>query len=390
MCRSNGAAARIHRGLQGERTLGATSLLFVGIWVLVFGPAAAYVAAGRARRASAWFAFGAILGPIALVILRSAPPGHCPVCGAPVPGWLWFCVWCSTDFRPDTAVVAASGPAVADPGRAIPAAVPGIEPASTAGEPAHPAVRHALVRNERRLTTSVRTASDGTGVPSRSFPQDVLPVAQVPAAETSPPAGARMSRQPPTVSAAAAAPTTAAPPSPEDRTEPARQPASRAAAPQPFSSGTFAARAEALARGAYPPPDEQAREVPGAVEVGPGRPGPAAAYAEPTVLASGVYVGGSEALLPGCRYAVVRHGRALRIIGPLDSSPGAIRVEHQLEAISVTSFGERVVISDIGPPRKPFVAAFNALAGLTPEELERSLNSPPGEPAGRSAPGVPR
>jgi hypothetical protein len=124
--------------------------------------------------------------------------------------------------------------------------------------------------------------------------------------------------------------------------------------------------------------------------VGPGRPGTAAAFAEPTLLASGVYVGGSEALLPGCRYAVVRHGGALRIIGPLDSSPGAVRVEHQLEAISVTSFGERVVISDIGPPRKPFVAAFNALAGLTPEELERSLNSPPGDPPGRNASGLPR
>jgi hypothetical protein len=106
---------------------------------------------------------------------------------------------------------------------------------------------------------------------------------------------------------------------------------------------------------------------------------------EPVLLASGVYIGGSEALLPGCRYALVRHGRALQILGPLDSSPGVIRVDHLMRSIALSSVGERVVISDLGSSKPPFVAAFSSLAGIAPEELERRLTAPEAAPAQNSA-----
>lgn len=44
-----------------------------------------------------WFAFGAILGPIALLLLRAAPPGRCRSCGTPTRAWLRVCGWCGED-----------------------------------------------------------------------------------------------------------------------------------------------------------------------------------------------------------------------------------------------------------------------------------------------------
>jgi hypothetical protein len=62
-----------------------------------FGLAAAQAATRLVRVAPIWFAFGAILGPIALLLLRAAPPGRCLSCGTPTRGWLKVCRWCGED-----------------------------------------------------------------------------------------------------------------------------------------------------------------------------------------------------------------------------------------------------------------------------------------------------
>jgi hypothetical protein len=77
------------------------TLLQVAIlaWLIGFGAAAAYVAAQRRRNPLWWAVLGAILGPIALLILRKAPPGRCWSCAAKTVGWSTLCAWCGEDVR---------------------------------------------------------------------------------------------------------------------------------------------------------------------------------------------------------------------------------------------------------------------------------------------------
>src|SRR5262245_30417015 len=64
-----------------------------------FGAASAYRAMQRRRNPMVWAVLGAILGPIALVILQLAPPGRCWSCSAPTIGWTTICAWCGEDVR---------------------------------------------------------------------------------------------------------------------------------------------------------------------------------------------------------------------------------------------------------------------------------------------------
>jgi hypothetical protein len=77
-----------------------TFLLLAALaWVVGFGAASAYRAVQRRRNPLAWAVLGAILGPIALVILQVAPPGKCWSCSAPTIGWMTVCLWCGEDVR---------------------------------------------------------------------------------------------------------------------------------------------------------------------------------------------------------------------------------------------------------------------------------------------------
>lgn len=68
-------------------------------WIAVFGVAAWRLARGRDRVPAVWFAFGAVLGPVALALLLAAPPGRCRSCLTPTRGWLTVCAWCHQDVR---------------------------------------------------------------------------------------------------------------------------------------------------------------------------------------------------------------------------------------------------------------------------------------------------
>jgi hypothetical protein len=76
--------------------------LLVGLaiaWIVGFGVAAARLAATRGRSPDLWFAFGAVIGPLAVAIVRAAPPGACGICLSPVPGWEFRCASCGSDVR---------------------------------------------------------------------------------------------------------------------------------------------------------------------------------------------------------------------------------------------------------------------------------------------------
>jgi len=93
------------------------TLLQVAIlaWLIGFGAAAAYVAAQRRRNPLWWAVLGAILGPIALLILRRAPPGRCWSCAAKTVGWSTLCAWCGEDVRGPARSATAPTPPAPEP-----------------------------------------------------------------------------------------------------------------------------------------------------------------------------------------------------------------------------------------------------------------------------------
>ena len=74
-------------------------LVAVLAWLIGFGAAAAYVAVRRRRNPVWWAVLGAVLGPVALLILYRAPPGRCAGCDARTIGWSNVCAWCGADVR---------------------------------------------------------------------------------------------------------------------------------------------------------------------------------------------------------------------------------------------------------------------------------------------------
>jgi hypothetical protein len=63
-------------------------------WVILFAGVTGLVSRRRERTMPLWMVFGALLGPIALLLVWIAPPGRCLTCDAPVRGWLRTCEWC--------------------------------------------------------------------------------------------------------------------------------------------------------------------------------------------------------------------------------------------------------------------------------------------------------
>ena len=78
-------------------------MILLVAWMVAFAALSARSAAAKSRSVATWAGLGAVLGPIALVILEVAPPGRCWACDAQVVGWETICQWCGTDVRPDPA-----------------------------------------------------------------------------------------------------------------------------------------------------------------------------------------------------------------------------------------------------------------------------------------------
>ena len=115
-------------------------MLAAGIaWVIGFALLAGRLATQRGRSVPQWMLFGAIIGPLAAVLLRLAPLGRCPTCEADVRGWEKVCGWCGNDVTGDAAraqpAVTAAASETADPPRApapaVAAAATGTETRST-------------------------------------------------------------------------------------------------------------------------------------------------------------------------------------------------------------------------------------------------------------------
>ncbi len=234
--------------------LGFSSLIVVS--AAVFGPLASWYAARRSRRPLAWLILGALLGPVAMVLLAVAPPGRCVACDAAVRGWPSRCESCGLEFRPREA---AAGPA------------------------------------EPPIQSDTWTGDEPLRLHPRSTAQEV----------------------------------------PRPRllaTEPAPAPVHLAAAPPTV---------------------------------------PHAGMDAGEMMATAVYFGGTVRLVVGSRYAVVRHGSILRLMGPLDRDPSIVAVECSLDRVIATAIDDRLVVSDSQLNGLAF--ALGGLAGATASQLEAAL-----------------
>lgn len=99
---------------------------------------------------------------------------------------------------------------------------------------------------------------------------------------------------------------------------------------------------------------------------------------ELTILASGIFAGGSEPLELGARYAITRLADRARILGPLDSTPETVRLDLSLADLIVGTVADRLLLTGpLVPGRRDLVLTFQALAGMHGQELEVALTPRP-------------
>lgn len=73
--------------------IGSFGPVFV-VSATVFGPVSGWLAGRRDRHPVIWLVFGALLGPLAVLLLYAAPPGRCSMCDTRVRGWASICPVC--------------------------------------------------------------------------------------------------------------------------------------------------------------------------------------------------------------------------------------------------------------------------------------------------------
>jgi hypothetical protein len=298
-------------------------LPLLAVFALVFGPLAGRLALERQRQPIVWLIFGALLGPIALAILLLAPPGVCPRCNEPVAGWPSDCVYCGEYLTPPLAArIARVFPADATP------------PPPPISEPI-----------PLRPTAAASVARYGT--PTR-------PPVEAPIRHRAPDAFDSISTQP----------------------EPGwtARLATLARAPVAIQDDGHAA---ANGNGTMPLGDTSASTSGGSqrftVPVFLPPPGPLDPPTEdPTIVAVGVYVSGTERLTIAGRYAIGHaHGR-LKVLGPYETNPRKLAIDWDLTAIDIGQ-GEGQLVLAHTEGRRARVLTFRLLSTFNRAVLDAAI-----------------
>jgi hypothetical protein len=92
-------------------------------------------------------------------------------------------------------------------------------------------------------------------------------------------------------------------------------------------------------------------------------------------MATGVFVGGSVHLSLGARYAIARRKRTFEVLGPVDISPGALRLEHPMAGLDATVVADRLVVTEKTTGRPKFVMVFQSLAVQQDIDLEAAFGT---------------
>jgi hypothetical protein len=93
----------------------------------------------------------------------------------------------------------------------------------------------------------------------------------------------------------------------------------------------------------------------------------------PRILASGVFVAGSVALDIGSRYLIVIADDRLRVLGPADRDPTAVRFDRSIQDMDATGLNERLILNERSNARGASVLAFTGLAGGSPDSVAEAV-----------------
>jgi len=316
---------------------------FLIVAALVFGPAAAWLASRRLRNPAAWLVLGALLGPVALVLLAIAPAGRCPACGEPTHGFASTCATCGSPL--------ASEQAANEPTEATspPVAVRTASVASAAAPTERPPAAATTKPTSARASTARGSAARGTSTRAST---GRTPATRGRAA---------------TAAAAATAPTVSAPSTVPPAAEPPPAPLAAAARGGATTSGPDRLAAVGARR---PTPVRDAGYAMAALETARG--------SSLTILAIGVYVRGTESLVAGSRYLIARTPERLIVIGPVEASSEHVELELPLDEVEATYIPDRLVVSAWTEGRsRRWVLAFQSLAGLTASAIDEALMTTP-------------
>ena len=315
-------------------------ILTIAAVLAVSAPLTGWMAFRRDRPPVAWFVFGALSGPLALVVLLVAPPGSCPRCDAVVEGWPSSCTNCGRRFVGVVPITRSSRPPASfeeAPAAAPPAGAP------SAGPPPLPAAAASTAAEPPSAAGASRPSGSGPGWLRRRRPE---------------PWAVNTSADPWT---AETIPETTPEPSSADVVRPFPRPV---VVPPPATrepTGLWPRLAAQEARSAPPPPAGHADS--------PGREG---SHEGLQMVASGIFTGGSVRLEIGLRYGICRDGPNLVILGPVDRTPNQVQAVLPIEEIDLLSIEDRVTVARAGA-RDRLAMAFISAAGLRGEDLEAAL-----------------
>ncbi len=287
-------------------------------------------------------------------------PGGDPVAGATTPAQTPAHSSAAPAAAPVVVAPVVAGPAPAGQVRAAPPRAPAVE-ATPAPAPA-PALEGGPAAS--------RTAPTSGGL------RPSLRLGAWAAAARREPAGASPAEQPEPAPVAAAEPSDAPPSAtPESPAMPAPEPSEAPVAAAEPSEAPSAATPESPGMPAAPVAIEGSGET--------------AAPVERELLATGVYIGGTEHLHPGERYAVALRGAALEVLGPVGVSPDAVVASRAVAHAEIVGIGGRLVITGLGDPKRGFIVVLDGLVGSDAEHLERRFAALVGPAGDRGAEGRP-
>ncbi len=326
---------------------------------MVFGPAAGFLARRAARSPVVWLLYGAVLGPIAVVLLLLAPPGHCLACGRESHGWSGECLFCDADLRtgwPAGRAIPAADPEgdptgadrgsvrdalAAPPVRPAPRITPAVGPSGTPDDwpPRWPTLRGAeSMSGERAARTPLAQAADHGRQRSPGTPVGDLPVV----------------------------------PRRSDSIAPMER---RSDASLTGAVGPANANRDGVARAE--PPRARSRTWPAELEVHRDVNAREQALVGTTVgsslrmIMSAVSLSGTSGLTIGARYGVAVEDAVVLFIGPLGETPSTIRAALPASHLEVTALEDRILMSTTGrSTAKPFFAAFVQVQGMSLSDVE--------------------
>src|SRR5918993_5824199 len=139
----------------------------------VCAPLAGWLAMQRSRNPALWFVFGALTGPVALLLLLAAPVGRCPRCETRAAGWAGVCTACGTRLggifdddeagRPSQRPVAPAPLSPFEPGPGRPDTFAAPETGTSAWPPLAPPVAAAASSQAVAGTASSQASSPPSG-----------------------------------------------------------------------------------------------------------------------------------------------------------------------------------------------------------------------------------